>query len=109
MIAPDPRSAYEARLADLRVTARALDRRSGTISLARGLTFLAVAGVVGTRLVRPLPDVVSAIAALIGVVFIALVVHHAVLVTRMANVDLRIKLFERGQKRIAGDIAGFPE
>src|SRR6185503_9318934 len=101
--------AYEARLADLRATARALDRRSSTNSTARGLTFLAVIGVIVARLIRPLPPLAWAIAAVIAVAFVLLVVFHAVLVTRMADIELRIRLIERGQKRIAGDIAAFPE
>jgi len=109
MTAPDPVKAYEARLADLRATARSLDRRSGTNSTARGLTFLAVIGVIVARLIGPLPPLVWAIGAITAVAFVALVVFHAVLVTRMADIDLRIRLIERGQKRIAGDIAGFPE
>src|SRR5262245_38144203 len=109
MTALDPSKAYEARLTEHRALARALDQRSGTISTARGLTFLAVIGVVVVRLVRPLPPLVWAIAAVAGVAFVTLVVMHAALVTRMANIDLRIRLVERGKKRIAGEIAGFPE
>jgi hypothetical protein len=41
--------------------------------------------------------------------FVVLVVLHARLVTKIAAIERRVVLQERGLKRIAGDIAAFPE
>src|SRR6185503_2135030 len=109
MSSPDPERAALARLAELQGALRAEERRSGTISTLRGVTFLVALGVAGVRLVRPLPSWAWAIAAVAAAAFVVLVVVHAQLVTKMAGIELRVRLVERARKRIAGDIAGFPE
>ena len=96
-------------MVELQAVKRALDDRSGRISTLRGLTFLIAAGIALSRLFWPLPPVVWGVSALFAALFFGLVVAHALLVTRMTAVDLRIRLIERGQRRIAGDFAAFPE
>lgn len=109
MDAPPSASPYAARLAELRAAQADLTARSGRISSLRGLTFLAAAGLSAARIFAPVPPVVWVGAAAAGAIFVGLVVAHAALVTRAAEVELRIRLLERGEKRIAGDIAAFPE
>jgi hypothetical protein len=102
-------SPYAARLAELRAALGALEARSARISSLRGLTFLGAAGLSAARVFRPVPVVVWVAAATFGAVFVGLVVAHAALVTRITAIARRIRLLERGDKRIAGEIAGFPE
>jgi hypothetical protein len=109
MDAPPAGSPYAARLAELRAAVAALKARSGSISSLRGVTFLAAIGLGAVRAFRPVPVAVWIGAAAFTVAFVALVVTHAVLDTRAAAVELRIRLLERGEQRIAGAIAGFPE
>jgi hypothetical protein len=108
MDAPSPSTAYAARLAELRAVLGALDARSGRISSLRLVTLLAALGIAGARLFRPIPPAAWAAAAVVAAAFVGLVIAHAVLVTRMAELEVRVRLVERGQKRIAGDIAGLP-
>jgi hypothetical protein len=100
---------YAARLAELRAQREAIEARSGRISSLRGLTFLAAAGLAGARAFGPVPVAVWVGSAGFAVVFIGLVVAHAVLVTRGVAIELRVGLLERGVRRIAGDFASFPE
>ncbi len=106
MDAPDP---YAARLAELRAEAGALEARSGRISSLRGVSFLAAVGLGLARAFGPVPVTVWVGAAGAAVAFVALVVAHAALVTRTAGIEVRVRLLARGEKRIAGDFAGFPE
>jgi hypothetical protein len=106
---PDPSIAYAARHAELIAITRALDRRSATISTLRGITFLGVISVIVARLIRPIPMAAWGFAAVALVAFVSLVVAHAYLVTKMAGIELRVRLVARGIQRIAGDIAAFPE
>jgi hypothetical protein len=100
---------YSARLAELRAALRTLEERSGRISSLRGLTFLAAIGLGALRAFRSASPLVWAGAAAFAVAFVGLVIAHAVLVTRQSEIEVRIRLLERGEKRIAGDIVGFPE
>lgn len=104
-----PSIAYATRLAELRAATSSLEQRSSRISLLRGLTFLATVGLAGVRLFRPAPAFVWVLAAAFAAAFVALVIAHAVLVTRISALSVRARLVERGQKRIAGDFAAFPE
>jgi hypothetical protein len=108
MDASSPAMAYLARLVELRAALRALDARSGRISTLRLVTLLAAAGFAGARFFRPVPPLVWALAAGFAAAFVALVIAHAVLITRMAALEVRAGLVERGHKRLAGDIAGLP-
>lgn len=109
MDVPAPASPYAERLAELRAALRAFEARSGRISSLRGLTFLAALGFGAARAVRPVPPAVWVAAAVFGVAFVGLVIAHAALVTRMAALEVRVRLLTQGEKRIAGDIAGLPE
>jgi hypothetical protein len=109
MSAPDPSHAYATRHAELVSISRALERRSATISTLRGVTFLIVVGVIVARLIRPLPPFAWGIGGVALAAFLALVVTHAYLVTKMAAVELRIRLVDQGLQRIAGDIAALPQ
>ncbi len=109
MDAPPAGNPYAARLAELRAAVAALKARSGSISSLRGLTFLATVGLGAARAFRPVPLAVWIGCAACGAAFVALVVTHAVLDTRAAALELRVRLLERGEQRILGLIAGFPE
>jgi MutS domain V len=102
-------SPYAARLAELRVALDAIEARSGRISSLRGVTFLVAAALGLARVFGPVPVAVWVGAAGAAAVFVGLVVAHAVLVARAAALEVRVKLLERGEKRIAGDFAAFPE
>jgi hypothetical protein len=101
--------AYAARLAELRGALGALEARSNRISTLRGVMFLGAAGLGAARVFSAVPPLVWIAAGAFAVAFVGLVVAHAVLVTRMSALELRVRLVERGQQRIAGDIAAFPE
>lgn len=109
MDAPPAGSLYGARLAELRAEHRALDARLARISSLRGVTFLAAVGLGAARVFSPVPPVVWMGAIVAAVAFVALVIAHAALVTRMSEVELRTRLCERGEKRIAGDLAALPD
>jgi len=109
MDAPPAESLYGPRLAELRAERAGLEARSARISSLRGVTFLAAVGLGAARVFRPVPPLVWMGAIAFAVVFVGLVVAHAALVTRMTAVELRIRLCEQGEKRIAGDLAGLPE
>ncbi len=100
---------YAERLAELRRTLHFLERRGATISTLRGVTFLVPVGIALVRISRELPTIAWIVVGLFAAGFLILVVLHALLVTRMTALELRVKLFERGLKRIAGDIAQLPE
>ena len=109
MDVPPASTALPARLAELKGTLAALEVRSGRISTLRGVTFLAAAGLGAVSIFGQGPAVLGAGAAALGAGFIALVILHAVLVTRMTGLELRVRLVERGLARMAGDLAGFTE
>lgn len=102
-------TAYATRLAELRAALASLDTRSRRISTLRGITFFVAAGFGGARLFRPVPPLVWVVAGTSLATFIVLVVIHAVIVTRMAGIEIRLRLVERGPRRMAGDFADFPD
>ncbi|WP_437877552.1 MutS family DNA mismatch repair protein [Sorangium sp. So ce513] len=102
-------SAYDDRLSVLRAEAGALDRRSRTFSLLRGVSFVAAAVAGGYALFGDVPRWVSYVAVAVTAAFVGLLVAHARLVTRMTEVEQRIGLYERGKRRVIGDFADFPE
>ncbi|AKT43054.1 MutS family DNA mismatch repair protein [Chondromyces crocatus] len=107
---------YDERLSVLRAEMATLESRSQRISRLRGLTFLIAAaggvylflpssgggGDLAFGAAHPAIKVVSALAALI---FVGLVIFHAVLVTRMGGLELRITLFDRARRRTTGDFS----
>jgi hypothetical protein len=103
-----PAHAYERRQAELSAQNRALDGRERTLSALRGVTILA-AGALGLfgglRSSVPL-GVASGVTF---AVFLAAVVWHAVLITRKAEIELRLSLVARGLARIADTYETFPE
>lgn len=105
----DAPKVYDDRLAELRAALGALEARSARISTLRGLTFVAAAGLFAVRIFQPVPAFVWALAGAFAAAFVALVVAHAVLVTRAASLELRVTLLERGKLRIAGELAGLPD
>ncbi|WP_433934568.1 MutS family DNA mismatch repair protein [Sorangium cellulosum] len=102
-------SAYDDRLSVLRAEAGALERRSRTFSLLRGVSFVAAAVSGGYALFGGVPPWVPYLAGAVIAVFLGLLVAHARLVTRMTEVEQRIGLHVRGKRRVAGDFADFPE
>ncbi|WP_231511017.1 MutS family DNA mismatch repair protein [Chondromyces apiculatus] len=99
---------YDERLAVLRAEVQKLDGRSQSISWMRGVTFLlAVAGGLYLGFGAPLPAVRIGTGVAVAL-FIVLVVVHAVLVTRMAELELRVGLFERARRRTTGDFKSLP-
>lgn len=106
---PQARQVYAARLVELQAQKHALDARSGRISTLRGLTFLIAGGLALSRMAWDFPAALWGVAGLFAAVFLGLVVFHVVLVTRMADIDVHLRLVERGLARIAGDLAKIPE
>ena len=105
-----PRPApYDDRLAEIGAALAAIEARSARISTLRGLTFLAAAGLGGARIFRPVPALVWVLAGAFAAAFVALVVAHAVLVTRASALALRVSLLERGKKRVAGELRDLPD
>jgi MutS domain V len=100
---------YSPRLEELRVLRAALDARLTWIAPFRVLAPLGSAGTALSATFRPLPEIGWVGVGGLAAIFLGALVAHAVLVTRLGRVDLRIRLAERGQKRIAGDLAGLPE
>jgi hypothetical protein len=100
---------YDARLAEIRAELAALEARSGRISTLRGVTFLAAAALALARVFRPVPAAVWLLAGAAAAAFVALVVAHAILVTRAAGLELRVRLLERGKQRIRGELADLPD
>ncbi|APR80953.1 MutS-related protein, family 1 [Minicystis rosea] len=108
MDAEPPRALYDERLAELRATLAALEARSGRISSLRGITFLVAVALGAARIFGPVPVIVWVLAALAATAFVALVIVHAALVTRTVGLELRVRLLEQGQKRIAGELQDLP-
>ncbi len=108
MMESDPARAYEQRQAELSTRDRELDARERSLSALRGVTFLAAGGLGlfgGLRSSVPL----GVGAGVAFAAFLAAVVAHAVLITRKAEIELRIALVKRGLARIADTYEGFPE
>ncbi len=103
-----PEAAYEERRAILVERGAALDGRERSVSLLRGITFLAAVALAvlgGTR-----QHIGFWIAAGVSLAtFIAAVIAHAVLITRKAEIDQRIALVARGLARIRDEYQDFPE
>ncbi|MFO0762403.1 MAG: DNA mismatch repair protein MutS [Byssovorax sp.] len=100
---------YAERLVTLQAEKRALDARSSQISTLRGITFLAAVGLALIRIARPVPLAVWVLSGLFAAAFLVLVVIHALQVSRMAELDARVRLIEQGLARIAGKLAGMPD
>ena len=111
ILPPEKTSAahYAERLAELRNELHFLELRSTRISTLRGVTFLAAVGIAAVRMGRPLPPLAWAASGLFALAFVALIITHALLVTKITAKELRVTLFERGLKRIAGDLAQLPD
>ena len=111
ILPPEKTSAahYAERLAELRNELHFLERSSARISTLRGVTFLAAVGIAVVRISRPLPPLAWAGSGLFALAFVILVISHAMLVTKITAKELRVTLFERGLKRIAGELAQLPE
>jgi hypothetical protein len=108
MMESDPARAYAQRQAELSSRNRELDARERSLSALRGVTFLAAGGLGlfgGLRSSVPL----GVGAGVAFAAFIAAVVTHAVLITRKAQIELRISLVGRGLARIADTYEGSPE
>lgn len=97
-----PQSKYESRRDELRAQAALLNRRSSSISLLRGLTFLIAIGCVIGAWSAFLPSLFFYVAALSGCLFIGLVVTHAVLITREDSIQKRLNWNLAALDRMAG-------
>ncbi|HEY4121752.1 MAG TPA: DNA mismatch repair protein MutS [Byssovorax sp.] len=95
-----PRAAHEARRAELAAIEAALAAKGDRISSLRGVTFLIAAGVALGTWLASLPRPLFAVAAIAACAFVFLVVRHAVLVTRAAEVAARRAVVERALARI---------
>jgi hypothetical protein len=104
-----PQAPYAARLAELGIALSDIEARSSRISSLRGLTFVAALGLGALRTFRPMPFVVTLLAVVAAIAFVALVITHAALVTRGAEIEQRVKILRRGEQRIARDFSGFPD
>ena len=99
---------YDERLAVLKARSAALDARSHRISLLRGVTFLTALGGGAWWMFGAAPLAIKAITVAFAAIFVGLVIAHALLVTRMAELELRVALFERARRRASGDLAALP-
>jgi hypothetical protein len=97
-----PAQAYEKRLAELRAVIDDLRRRSGRVSVLRGVTFIAGAGLGAAVIADALPSSALWAAGAFGVIFVALVIAHAVLISKEAAVEQRIGLVQRALDRVNG-------
>jgi hypothetical protein len=100
--APNPVLAYEKRLAELRAAIGELNRRSGSVSILRLVTFVVAVGLGAAAWFAALPPWAGYLAGVAGAAFIALIVAHAVLISREAAIEQRIALVERALARLAG-------
>ncbi len=104
----DPARAYEQRQAELSSRNKELDGRERSLSALRGVTFLAAGGLGlfgGLRSSVPL----GVGAGVAFAAFVVAVVAHAVLITRKAEIELRLALVARGLARIADTYEGFAD
>jgi len=99
------RDVYEARLAALDREAKELDRRSGSLSAVRGLTFLATLGLGGYGIFAELPTAGWAAVALSGALFVGLVVHHARIAARKTHQEEKLELLSQGLLRLEHRVA----
>ena len=99
---------YDERLAVLRAEVASLEGRSRRISWLRLITLLSALAGGGFWLSGSGSVGVKVFTVGMGVVFVGLVVAHAVLVTRVSELEVRIGLFERAKRRVAGDSASLP-
>lgn len=100
--ARSPQQSYESRRNELRAQAESIGRRSATISLFRGLSFLASLALVIGAWTAILPKPAFWLAGLCGLAFIALVVAHAILITREDSIQKRLSLIVAALDRIEG-------
>ena len=104
----DPARAYEQRKAELEARNQELDARERSLSALRGVTFLAAGGLGlfgGIRESVPL----GVGAAVAFVAFVVAVVAHAILITKKAEIELRLSLVARGLSRVADTYEGLPD
>ncbi|MFO0592665.1 MAG: DNA mismatch repair protein MutS [Polyangiaceae bacterium] len=104
----DPARAYEQRKAELEARNQELDARERSLSALRGVTFLAAGGLGlfgGIRESVPL----GIGAAIAFVAFAVAVVAHAILITKKAEIELRLSLVARGLSRVADAFESLPE
>ena len=104
----DPARAYAERQAELASRNKDLDGRERSLSALRGVTFLAAGGLGlfgGLRSSVPL----GVGAGVAFAAFVVAVVAHAVLITRKAEIELRLALVARGLARIADTYEGFAD
>ena len=100
---PTPKHHYETRRWQLTLVVADLERRSGRLSTLRLITFLAAAVVGGYALFRPLPQLGWVVFSVFCTIFVALVIAHALLITRKNELEQRAALITRGLSRLAGD------
>jgi hypothetical protein len=82
--------------------AKDLDERSKRLSAVRGLLFVAALGALGYGIFRELPPLGWAAVGALWFVFIAVVAWHGTLVTREADVAVRLNLLSRSLDRATG-------
>ena len=109
MAAEPVETVYERRLAELRASAAELEQRGARISALRGVTFLIAVGLAGYGVFRTLPAAGWAVAGASFVVFVALVVRHALLITRAAAFELRASVVARGLARSREETRDLPD
>jgi hypothetical protein len=93
-------NAYAARRAELAAVLQGLSERSGRVSALRGVTFLAAVISGGYAIWRSATPAVIAVAAVATVSFLALVILHAVLITRESAVEQRMGIVDRAIARL---------
>jgi hypothetical protein len=109
MAAEPVETVYERRLAELRASAAELEQRGARISALRGVTFLIAVGLAGYGVFRGLPGAAWVAAGASFVVFVALVVRHALLITRAAAFELRASVVARGLARSREETRELPD
>jgi hypothetical protein len=94
---------------ELKGLAADLDARSGRLSGLRGLTFLIAGLSAAARAFVALPPALWIVTGVFGAAFVGLVVAHAVLVTRSAEVAVRMGIVARSLKRLDHDTDGLAD
>lgn len=103
-----PAAAYRRRQAELSAQGGALDARERRMSTLRGVSFLAMGGLVIYAGVNGgAPPWIAAGAA--AAVFVTAVIAHTVLITKKAEIDQRSLLVKRGLARIVDVFEDLPE
>lgn len=95
-----PSEHYAARAAELRAEIASADARSGHLSRWRLVSFTGLVVSIGLGIWRGWPPLGWAAVGLLGAVFLALVVRHALLMSAKTQVEQRLRIVDAGLLRL---------